>query len=128
MQRFTDQGQRAPSPRPNHTTASPSPSRRSPRPTLPSLPAVPPPSSLMHQVAPTPTSPYSSMTVPTRSYFEQREMDDYYKLAQRNFASLADSVGFDSVVLKQRESDRVTLGKIKSAEQPNRQASPAAKT
>lgn len=67
------------------------------------------------------------MTVPTRSYFEQREMDDYYKLAQRNFASLADSVGFDSVVLKQRESDRVTLGKIKSAEQPNRQASPAAK-
>ncbi|GAA5975683.1 hypothetical protein JCM10908_005241 [Rhodotorula pacifica] len=106
-------GQRAPSPRPAFSSQH-SPARRSPRPTLPSLPPVPPPSKLMTQISSTPTSPYASMDVPTFSFFDRQEAVELSQLNQRNYQSLADAAGFDTVVLKQRETDKLSLGKIKS--------------
>ncbi|BGP54548.1 hypothetical protein JCM8202v2_002134 [Rhodotorula sphaerocarpa] len=100
---------------------------------MPTLPPVPSPTSLMlgsNSAAPTPATPYASMIVPSVGYFERQEMADHADLNQRNYKSLADTAGFDSVVLKQRESDRVLLGKFKDSDYQFRQASspPAAKT
>ncbi|GAA5966025.1 hypothetical protein JCM8115_004802 [Rhodotorula mucilaginosa] len=67
----------------------------------------------MHQLASdrTPTSPYANMSIPSYSFFDRQEADELSQLNQRNYQSLADSVGFDSVVLKQRESDKAILAK-----------------
>lgn len=106
---------RAPSPRIS-AVGSQSPSRRSPRPTLNALPPVPPPSKLMEQLASTPTSPYASMEVPGFSFFQRQEAVELSQFNQRHYQSLAGSTGFDTVVLKQRESDKISLSKMNSAE------------
>ncbi|KWU43382.1 hypothetical protein RHOSPDRAFT_35131 [Rhodotorula sp. JG-1b] len=51
------------------------------------------------------------MSIPSYSFFDRQEADDLSQLNKRNYQSLADSVGFDSVVLKQRESDKAILAK-----------------
>lgn len=81
---------------------------------LHTLPLPAPPSDLsMHQLASdrTPTSPYANMSIPSYSFFDRQEADELSQLNQRNYQCLADSVGFDSVVLKQRESDKAILAK-----------------
>lgn len=51
------------------------------------------------------------MSIPSYSFFDRQEADELSQLNQRNYQCLADSVGFDSVVLKQRESDKAILAK-----------------
>ncbi|GAA5867191.1 hypothetical protein JCM3774_002364 [Rhodotorula dairenensis] len=67
----------------------------------------------MHQLASdrTPTSPYANMSIPSYSFIDRQEAVELSQLNQRNYQSLADSVGFDSVVLKQRETDKAVLAK-----------------
>lgn len=75
---------------------------------------IPAPSpAFMHQVASdaTPTSPYAQMRIP---FFAPEEMAATSSLNKRNYQSLADSIGFDSVVLKQRESDRALQSTAKA--------------
>lgn len=84
-----------------------------------SLPA--PPSDLsMHQLASdrTPTSPYANMSLPSYSFFDRQEAVELSQLNQRNYQALADSVGFDSVVLKQRETDKAILAKERGIAAP----------
>lgn len=70
----------------------------------------------MEQLASTPTSPYASMEVPGFSFFQRQEAVELSQFNQRHYQSLAGSTGFDAVVLKQRESDKISLSKMKSAE------------
>ncbi|GAA5975636.1 hypothetical protein JCM10908_005226 [Rhodotorula pacifica] len=59
------------------------------------------------------------MSIPSFSFFDRQEAVELSQLNQRNYQSLADSVGFDSVVLKQRESDKAVLAKARGIGQPS---------
>lgn len=56
------------------------------------------------------------MEVPGFSFFQRQEAVELSQFNQRLYQSLAGSTGFDTVVLKQRESDKITLSEMKRAE------------
>ncbi|GAA5867213.1 hypothetical protein JCM3774_002376 [Rhodotorula dairenensis] len=71
---------------------------------------------MVQTAASTPTSPYAAMDIPSFSFFDRQEAVELSQLNQRNYQSLAGATGFDTVVLQQRETDRISLGKIKGDE------------
>ncbi|BGP57329.1 hypothetical protein JCM8202_002706 [Rhodotorula sphaerocarpa] len=81
----------------------------------------------MHQTAgesTSPVSPYANMTFAWNNHGDREEADELARLNQRNYRSLADSVGFDSVVLKQRETDRAVQAKSRGIDVPSAAAAP----
>lgn len=80
----------------------------------------------MHQSANdnTPVSPYANMNF-SWGQGEREEATELSKFNHCSYQSLADSIGFDSVVLKQRESDKAVQEKMRATDGHSAVALPA---